>query len=107
MKIGFDTMKSINSSLQSHSQRPTSSFLEVGIDTGIGLIRCTTSYDPGSRPRTTYQSDRDRELAHARETYRQQTLAKSEKRWKQSALNSDHSTALSIKEVCLKYNNHI
>ena len=95
-------MESLKSTLQSNSTEPTSRFLKIGISPSIGPIRCTTTHETGKRPRTTFQSDRDKELACARETYRQEKLAERDERRKQSAANPEHSMALNIKECLLE-----
>ena len=95
-------MESLKSTVQSHSQEPASRFLELGISPSIGPIRCTTTYEAGKRPRTTFQSDRDKELARAREIYCQKKLVEHDKRREQSASNPGHSTALNIKECVLE-----
>ena len=64
--------------------------------------RCTTTHEPGKHPRTTFQSDRDKEPAYAREMYRQGKLAEHDERRKQLVSNPDHSTALDIKECVLE-----
>ena len=94
-------MESQKPTFQSHSPRPTSRFLKLGINPSIGPIRSTTTHDTGKRPRTTIQSDQDKELANARETYRREKLAERDKRREQSASNPEHSTALNIKECIL------
>lgn len=92
-------MESLKSS---HSPESTSRFLKIGISPSIGPIRCTTTHETGKRPRTTFQSDRDKELACARETYRQEKLAERDERRKQSASNPAHSMVLNIKECLLE-----
>ena len=95
-------MESLQSTLQTHSPEPTSRFLKVGVSPSIGPIRCTTTYETGKRPRTIFQSDQDRGLACARETYRQEKLEERKKRREQSASNPEHSTAVNIKECLLE-----
>lgn len=92
-------MQSLKSS---HSRESSSRFLKIGISPSIGPIRCTTTHETGKRTRTTFQSDRDKELACARETYRQEKLAKRDERRKQSASNPEHLMALNIKECLLE-----
>lgn len=86
----------------SHSPESTSRFLKIGISPSIGPIRCTTTHETGKRPRTTFQSDRDKELTRAREIYRQEKLVERDERRKQSASNPEHSMALNIKECLLE-----
>lgn len=88
-------------SLTAHSI-PPSRFLRVGINPRIGEIRCTTTYETGKRPRTIFQSDQDRDLACAREKYRQEKLEERKKRREQSTSNPEHSTAVNIKECLLE-----
>jgi hypothetical protein len=92
-------MESLKSSYSSGS---TSRFLKIGISPSIRPIRCATTYETGKHPRTTFQSDRDKELVCARETYRQEKLAERDKRRIQSAFNPEHSMALNIKECLLE-----
>lgn len=93
-------MESPKSTLQSHSPELASRFLKIGINPGIGPIRLAKTHEPGKRPRTIFQSDRDQKLAGERETYRQEKLAERDERRKQS--NPDHSKAVNIKECLLE-----
>ena len=95
-------MESRKSTLQSHSTEPSSRFLKVGISPSIGPISRTTTQETEKRPRTTFQSDRDKELACTRETYRQERLAQRDKFREQLASNIDHSTVVDIKECILR-----
>lgn len=60
------------------------------------------THEPGKRPRTIFQSDRDQKLASERETYRREKLAERDERRKQSACTPDHSMAVNIKECLLE-----
>ena len=95
-------MESPKSTLQSRLLELTPRFLKIGIDPSIGPIRLTKSYEPGKRPRTIFQSDRDQKLAGERETYRREKLAERDKRRKQLASNPDHPMAVNIKECLLE-----
>jgi len=95
-------MESPKSTHQSPSPEITSRFLKIGINPSIGPIRLTKTHEPGKRPRTIFQSDRDKELACERETYRRERLAERDERRKQSASNPDHPMAVNIKECLLE-----
>jgi hypothetical protein len=95
-------MESPKSTLQSLSPKLTPRFLKIGINPSIGPIRLTKTHEPGKRPRTIFQSDRDQILAGERETYRREKLAERDKRRKQLASNPDHPTAVNIKECLLE-----
>ena len=94
-------MESLKSASRSYTIEVASRFLKVGIHPSTGPIRYTTPHEAGKRPRTTFQSDRDKELARARETYRQGKLAEREKRRQQITSNPDYSMALDIKKCVL------
>ena len=95
-------MESPKSTLQSHSPELASRFLKIGINPGIGPIRLAKTHEPGKRPRTIFRSDRDKELAIERETYRRERLAERDEHRKQSASNPDHPMAVNIKECLLE-----
>ena len=95
-------MDSSTSSPCSRSPVPASRFLQVGINPSIGPIRCTTTCEIGKRPRTIFQSARDKELAHTRELYRQEQLVEHENCRKQLVSSSEYSTALDIKDCVLQ-----
>lgn len=86
----------------SRSPVPASRFLQVGINPSIGPIRCTMTCEIGKRPRTIFQSARDKELAHTRKLHRQEQLVEHKKRRKQLVPSSEYSTALDIKECLLQ-----
>ena len=88
--------------LQSHSPEIASRFLKIGINPSIGPIRLAKTHEPGKRPRTIFQSDRDQDLAGERETYHREKFAERDERRKQSASNPDHSMAVNIKECLLE-----
>lgn len=94
-------MESPKSNLQSRSPELTPRFLKIGIDPSIGP-RLTKTHEPGKRPRTIFQSDRDQKLAGERETYRREKLAERDERRKQLASNPDHPMAVNIKECLLE-----
>ena len=73
-------MESLKSASRSYIIEVTSRFLKVGIYPSTGPIRYITPYKAGKRPRIIFQSDRDKELARARETYRQEKLEERKKR---------------------------
>jgi len=85
------------SMIRSQSPPPTSRFLKIGISPYIGTITHTTTQETGLRRRTTFQSDRDSELALAREVDRREKLAEREERKRLSAPDSEYSAALDIK----------
>jgi hypothetical protein len=60
-----------------------------------------TTREIGKRPRTIFQSARDKEFADARELYRQKQLVEYEKRSEQLIPGSEYLTALDIKECVL------
>lgn len=105
IKLVQDTswdMESPKSTLQSHSPEFTSRFLKIDFNPSIGPIRLTKTHEPGKRPRTIFQSDRDKELACERDTYRREKLVKRDECRNQSASNPDHSMAVNIKECLLE-----
>ena len=95
-------MNSSKPTLRPRSPVPPSRFLTIGISPGIGPIICTTIREVGKRPRTIFQSTRDKELADARELHRQQQLVEHKKRSERVAASSEYSTALDIKECLLQ-----
>ena len=95
-------MESPKSTLQSRSPELTPRFLKIGINPSIGPIKLTKTHEPGERPRTIFQSDRDQKLAGERVTYRREKLAEHDERRKQLASNPDHPMAVNIKECLLE-----
>lgn len=65
-------------------------------------MRLTNIHEPGKRPRTMFQSDRDTEVACEREMCRREKLAEHDVRRQQSASNPDHSMAVNIKGCLLE-----
>jgi len=95
-------MEASKSTLSSPSLELTPRFLKIGINPSIGPIRLTKTHEPGKRPRTIFQSDRDKELVCERETYSRERLAERDERRKQLASNPDHPMAVNIKECLLE-----
>lgn len=95
-------MDSLNSSAQTPSSEPISRFLMLGVNPDIGVIRRTTIREAGRRPRTTFQSDQDKDITRNREVYRRERLAERDERWGQLASDPEHSTALNVKECVLE-----
>ena len=95
-------MDSPKSAIQPLSTGPTSRFLKTGINPTIGPIRLTKIHGPGKRPRTMFQSDRDKEIECERETCRREKLAERDERRHPSASSPDHSMAVNIKESLLE-----
>ena len=73
-----------------------------GVSPSIGVIKRTTTHETRRRPRTTLQSVRDKEPARTKEDYRQQRLAEHDERRGQLGSDTEHSTALNIKELVLE-----
>ena len=94
-------MKPLKSTSRSHAMEAASRFLKVGINPSTGPIRYRMTHEAGKRPRTTFQSDQDKELARARDMYRQEKLAEREKRRQQMTSNPDYSMGLDIKKCVL------
>lgn len=94
-------MESLKSASRSHTMEAASRVLMVGINPSTGPIRYITTYEAGKRPRTTFQSDQDKELARARDIYRQEKLAERDERRQQMSSNPDYSMALDIKKCVL------
>lgn len=91
------------------NSNPTSPFpspyipiLKSGIHPSIGPVRCTTTREIGKRPRTIFQSARDKGFADARDLHRQEQLVEHEKRSEQLVPGSEYSTAVDIKECMLQ-----
>ncbi|MCJ1456818.1 hypothetical protein MMC28_007183 [Mycoblastus sanguinarius] len=95
-------MEPSKSATQPLSTGPTSRFLKADINPSIGPIRLTKIQEPGKRPRTRFQSDRDTEVVCERETYRREKLAERNERRQQLASNPEHSMAVSIKESLME-----
>lgn len=95
-------MKSSNPTLRPRFPTPTSQFLQLDINPSIGPVSCTTTREIGKRPRSIFQSARDKELAHARESYRQEQVVDHGERNEQSVPSSEYSTARDIKECVLQ-----
>ena len=94
-------MESLKSASRSYAMEAASHFLKVGINPSTGPIRYTMTHEAGKRPRTTFQSDQDKEFARARDEYRQEKLAEREKRRQQMTSKPDYSMALDIKKCVL------
>lgn len=88
--------------LQSRSLIPTSRFLRMSINPNIGSINYTTAHEEGNCLGNVYQSARNKELAHGRERYCQEQLAKHKIRSEDLAFSSEYSTALDIKKCVLQ-----
>ncbi len=73
-------MESLKSASRSHAMKAAFRFLKVGINSNTRPIRYTMTHEAGKRPRTRFQSDQDKKLARAIDIYRQEKLAKREKR---------------------------
>ncbi len=73
-----------------------------GISPSIGVIKRITTHETGRRSRTTFQSARDKQLARAREDYRQERLAERDERRDQLGSDTEHSTALNMKALVLE-----
>ena len=95
-------MDSPTPTLRLRSAKATSRLLKIGINPSIGPVKCTTTREIGKRPRTIFQSGRDKELMDARELYRQEQLVDHDRRSEQSVPSSEYSTALDIKECVLQ-----
>ena len=74
----------------------------MSINPSIGPVNRTTAHEGAKRLGNIYQSARNKELAHDRERYCQEQLAKHKKRSEDLAFNSEYSTALDIKECVLQ-----
>ena len=94
-------MESLKSASRSHTMEAASRFLKVGTNPSTGPIRYITTHEAGKRPRTTFQSDQDKEVACEREMYYQEKLAERDKRRRQMTSNPDYSMALDIKKCVL------
>jgi hypothetical protein len=92
--------KFITSNFYFRFTQSSSFFLKIEICHNIKFIRCTIR-DVNRRFKITFQSDRDKKLAHERKSYRQKQIEKQKKRKKQSIFNSKYSTNLNIKECIL------
>ncbi len=95
-------MECPKSALHPLSTGPSSRFLKIGISPSIRPIRLTKTSGPGKHPRQIFQSDRDKEVACERETYRREKLTERDERRQKSAPNPEHAMAVNIKECLLE-----
>ena len=77
-------MDSPTPTLRLRSAKAISRLLKIGINPSIGPVECTTTREIGKRPRTIFQSARDKELVDARELYGQEQLVDHDRRSEQS-----------------------